>query len=573
MENTHENAKAVIVRLHAVVHLKQSRVTHHPGSKPPQKEDSMKARLVVILCAILLGLFAFGQMGIVMAAGSEKQVPFGSPIEDSDLDGVLGEEWADAESFITRIGSYRADVYMKHDRKYWYIAVTKQGRIRGGTVTLWMCFDANGDGQLYSRGDDSLILPDTDGTLARDVDWAYTRTMKAPKKDTSVGGTNDKIGAGKFSDNRYVFETKIEMDSGDHGSSGNDMVLALGDKIAFVIGLMNGGDKAGPKTVAIVAALACTCSITPSKPSYCLGEPVNVTLNIAGNCQWINCSVWNLPTAAPAPGQETWVDGLPLIPGPGNPPGGGGGSPTPVVGWNQTDNAGNPVGLGTYEIWCTCFTQQYFDTSFQIVQCPEKEEVEEEEEAPIHCLEPPVFEDDFSNPESGWPVYRATADYNLGFNFEAQEYFISVKTPDTQAWSINQSAGTFQDFCLEVDATQVGGPDNNTYGVIFGYQDDDNFHTFTISGDGYYSLTKRINGIDTAIVAPTASPSINQGQSSNHLEVIVRGADVYLYVNTQLLTTVSVPTLEEGYLGLYAASISGGDVRIRFDNLAVRQAQ
>jgi len=173
----------------------------------------MKVRLVVILCTILLGLFAFGQMGIVMAAGSEKQVPFGASIEDGDLDGVLGEEWADAESFSTRIGSYRANVYMKHDGKYWYIALTKQGRIRGGTVTLWMCFDASGDGKLYSKGNDSLMLPETDGRLVRDIDYAYTRSMKAPKKDTSVGGTNDKIGAGKFSDNTYVFEIKIEMNS------------------------------------------------------------------------------------------------------------------------------------------------------------------------------------------------------------------------------------------------------------------------------------------------------------------------------------------------------------------------
>ena len=48
----------------------------------------------------------------------------------------------------------------------------------------------------------------------------------------------------------------------------------------------------------------------------------------------------------------------------------------------------------------------------------------------------------------------------------------------------------YSDFILEVDATQVSGPDNNTYGVIFRYGLDANeFYTFLISGDGFYVFT------------------------------------------------------------------------------------
>lgn len=555
----------------------------------------MKARLVVILCTILLTLFAFGQMSVVMAAGSEKQVPFGASIEDGELDGVLGEEWADAESFSTRIGTYRADVYMKHDGEYWYIAVTKQGRIRGGTVTLWMCFDASGDGKLYSKGDDSLMLPETDGRLVRDIDYAYTRSMKAPKKDTSVGGTNDKIGAGKFSDDTYVFEIKIEMDSGDHGSKGNDMVLAPGLEIAFVIGLMNGGDKASSKTVVAFDSEPCTCGTVPTKTpaTYCRGkDTVTIEIKIYGDCPDpldVTCDI------------RTYEEGVPptIVYDEYATP-----SESGSVDWDQKDQEGNQVDSGQYYLICSGSCTEVGFTNFTLVECDDGEEppddgeeppedgeepddgeeppqkpseerperIEEVEKAPT-CLELPVFEDDFSNPDSGWPLYRTTEDYHFGYNLEAQEYFISVKTPDTQAWSINQPAGTFQDFCLDVDTTQVGGPNANEYGVIFAYQDDDNFYAFTISGDGYYSLTKRVNGIDTAIVAPTASPSINTGQSTNHLELVVRGSDIHLYVNTRLLTKVRHSTGQEGYLGLYAASISGGDVRIRFDDLVVRQAQ
>ena|GEM_PF-3321426 len=542
----------------------------------------MKARLVVILCAILLGLFVFGQMGIVMAAGSEKQVPFGSTIVDSALDGVLGEEWDDAERSITRIGSYRADVYMKHDGEYWYIAVTKQGRIRGGTVTLWICFDANGDGQLYSKGDDSLMLPESDGRLLRDIDYAYTRSKKAPKKDTSVGGTNDKIGAGKFSDDTYVFEIKIEMNSGDHGSKGNDMVLEPGDTIVWVFGIACGSiDVESPKF--IVTFASCYCTTTKytdkdgtEKSQFCVGEEVYIEIEVTGNCstnsKYIHCTV-SKETGEQTSDQIHTLT-LPEYKGAG----------TYNVSWSQQSTT-TKVGPGKYYAgcWGCCGHGKY--PRFDIVTCddegsPEERPKEQPEvavglergKAPT-CLEPPVFQDGFSNPESGWPLYQTTEGYKLGYNLEAEEYFISVKTPNTQAWSINQSAGTFQDFCLEVDTTQVGGPNANEYGVIFGYQDDDNFFAFTISGDGYYSLTERVNGIDTAIVAPTASPSINTGQSTNRLELVVRGSDIHFYVNTRLLTKVTHSTAQEGYLGLYAASISEGDVRIRFDNLEVRQAQ
>lgn len=48
----------------------------------------------------------------------------------------------------------------------------------------------------------------------------------------------------------------------------------------------------------------------------------------------------------------------------------------------------------------------------------------------------------------------------------------------------------YADFIMEVDATQVSGPDNNAYGVILRYGlESDEFYAFMISGDGYYAYT------------------------------------------------------------------------------------
>ncbi len=197
----------------------------------------MKARFVVVFCVMLFGVLASSHTHIAMAE-KQVEVPFGSSIAVSALDGVFGAEWNGVKSFSTRIGSYTANVYMKHDGVFLYIAVTKQGRIAGGNLTLWMVFDANSDGIKYTEGDDSLMLPETtDGKLSSDIDYAYIRTNRLPKKDTSIGGRNNKIGAGKFSDNTYVFETKIKLASGD--AAGNDIALSPGSTILWWVGFAN----------------------------------------------------------------------------------------------------------------------------------------------------------------------------------------------------------------------------------------------------------------------------------------------------------------------------------------------
>lgn len=130
----------------------------------------------------------------------------------------------------------------------------------------------------------------------------------------------------------------------------------------------------------------------------------------------------------------------------------------------------------------------------------------------------------------------------------------------------------FTDFILEADATQVGGPDNNIYGLLFRYGlDAKEFYTFAISGDGYYVFA--IDGPDRTepqlIAEWTKSPAINLGAQTNHLKVIAVGDNIKYYVNDQLLGESQDGTLDAGTVGFFVGSIDEGDVQISFDNLKV----
>ena len=115
-----------------------------------------------------------------------------------------------------------------------------------------------------------------------------------------------------------------------------------------------------------------------------------------------------------------------------------------------------------------------------------------------------ALEDDFSRER--WDIYH-DSDHRKGY--ENEQYFIAVESKDFSFWSI--AGATFEDFVLEVETSQVDGPDNNDYGVILRYQNDDNFYSFEISGDGYYTFGKLVNGEFFNIIPWRESSAINLG--------------------------------------------------------------
>lgn len=156
----------------------------------------------------------------------------------------------------------------------------------------------------------------------------------------------------------------------------------------------------------------------------------------------------------------------------------------------------------------------------------------------------------------------------------------------------------FSDFDLIVDTTLVTGPVNNGFGVLFRHQDNRNYYLFMISSDGYYQVSRRLNGVDEELSDWVISPAIRQGQAMNTIRVVGRGNTFTFFVNdTQLPLclrnqgiwnpavpgeclgadrTPIPPVLElvddafpQGRIGLGARSFDESGVVIAFDNLIV----
>ncbi len=156
---------------------------------------------------------------------------------------------------------------------------------------------------------------------------------------------------------------------------------------------------------------------------------------------------------------------------------------------------------------------------------------------------------------------------------ENGQFHMRVITPSFVSWT-ECTKVEYTDFVLEVDATQVSGPDNNTYGLIFRYGLDANeFYTFSISGDGFYVLA--IEGPDRdapeIIVDWTESSAIKQGTQTNRLKVVAVGGNITYYVNDELLGETQNTRFSTGTVGFFAGALDEGNVQVSFDNLKISE--
>ncbi len=174
------------------------------------------------------------------------------------------------------------------------------------------------------------------------------------------------------------------------------------------------------------------------------------------------------------------------------------------------------------------------------------------------------WEEDFSAPAT----WKMESDAAAQVTVENGVLRISIAASNQLAWA---SAGKdLQDFRLTVEASQVAGPNDNEYGVLVRVQDPRNFYAFSISGDGYFLVSRFVDGVRQPLEADwTPSDAIHPGIGTNVLEVVAQGKQLTFIVNDQPLAQVEDDRFSHGDIGLYAGSFYEGGVEVHFDNLRV----
>ena len=176
-----------------------------------------------------------------------------------------------------------------------------------------------------------------------------------------------------------------------------------------------------------------------------------------------------------------------------------------------------------------------------------------------------LFRDDFEDPQASNLGERE--DRSSRYAYEQGGYVIEVKKSETLAWALVE--GTYRDVVIE---TSYSIPQNSAEvaaGLIFHYQDSNNFYLFSVSNDGYYALELLKDDQWVTLIDWTKHNVINAAK--NRLRVVLNGDEITLFVNDRQLEKTRDPTFTSGEIGLAVTSFDKAGAIVRYDEITIRK--
>jgi hypothetical protein len=177
-----------------------------------------------------------------------------------------------------------------------------------------------------------------------------------------------------------------------------------------------------------------------------------------------------------------------------------------------------------------------------------------------------LFQDDFAQVSSNWGIWDRSGGM---VTYDQGGLRILVKEANYDFWSV--AGKQFSDVRIESEATRLGGPEDNDFGLICRYQDNQNFYMFLVSSDGYYGIAKLKDNKHSLIGSTQLqyTGKIRPAQVKHTLRADCSGEVLRCYVDGSLLMEASDGDFQTGDVGVLAGAYSTSGVDILFDNFVV----
>ncbi|MGD8455510.1 MAG: serine protease [Anaerolineales bacterium] len=175
-----------------------------------------------------------------------------------------------------------------------------------------------------------------------------------------------------------------------------------------------------------------------------------------------------------------------------------------------------------------------------------------------------LYQDDFSNPNSGWPEGE---DDEVSHGYVSGEYHIEVDVNDTFTWAT--SYDSYGDVIIDVDTRVVTSSGDGDYGIVCRYQDRDNFYGLEVSEDDYITIWKFVEGEYFSLIDWVYSDYIAKIGEDLHITAGCVGDKLTLAVNGALLAEARDSDLSTGDVGIVVGTYENPGVVVGFDNFKV----
>jgi hypothetical protein len=105
------------------------------------------------------------------------------------------------------------------------------------------------------------------------------------------------------------------------------------------------------------------------------------------------------------------------------------------------------------------------------------------------------------------------------------------------------------------------------YGILYRYQDPDNYYLFAVGGDGYYTVAVVRDGRRIPIRDWQEWPHVRRGAAANRLRIRCQGATCRFYVNGEFTAEITDRTFLTGDLGLWVETFSDPALVVTFEQV------
>jgi hypothetical protein len=206
-----------------------------------------------------------------------------------------------------------------------------------------------------------------------------------------------------------------------------------------------------------------------------------------------------------------------------------------------------------------------------VISTPHPESVSAQVPVNTQSAAPPsvlTLSDDFSNTTSGWEIQADGDLWSVGY-LEGQYRVYSAGGSDAILGGPVRIYDV-ADLILEVDAQQISGPEDGTYGVALRERDDTTFYYFAVASDRTYAILRSdedawvplFDWIESTVVRPLGEV--------NHFAVECVGSTLRFALNGIPLAEVTDGAYLSGNFGFVVSATDVDAMDVRFDNVRVQ---
>ena len=176
-----------------------------------------------------------------------------------------------------------------------------------------------------------------------------------------------------------------------------------------------------------------------------------------------------------------------------------------------------------------------------------------------------LYEDDFSDPNSGWESYRA---FDGVLDYEDGAYRLHADAAYQTFWVFY--TGNYADLVLEAEARYLDGPQSNSYGVLCRYSSNPlAFYAFLINVQGQAQIALWSDG-SLAILQSASFEPRDFNVEPDFLRAACIRDQLSLAVNGELLIELEDASLAQGDFGMLISNGAEGATTAQIEHLTLR---